>query len=628
LADGSQSGVVPPGSLYAFGIECLHETTAALCDRVAVTSGFVQHPCPYHAQLLCKDLVERAQLICGVGSMTAAQESEFVSAFDWAVIRLATYFPASASQARLLFGSVSLLTKDRPRPRSGKGFDSHKVGKGKNGKVFFRHVVLSAHDAIAWYRSAGGNGITTPIPAEPAEVGSSDGVALSPTSFKDDPQWPSLGIPLGSDLLSHTGGPGDPAPFCGAGAPRIHRRFGDNTGFDAIIADSSTISFLKRRLHLDLSNYAEYLGGLALVVPDSVLRRVQHFLVPAQTAGESERVIYRLLSRPGQSLNDLKLTVLERRSNLLSRFQTVDVPADGLVTVESSLPFDQTGYAISHAVQGVIAYQQPLPFIRAVRASVGVMGRSVKVQAPRTESPLSQTDSYEVTEFSNEIPIGVGEERRDAIVNVVEAEQRRIRRSAAKQYKQTWFDDGQRDEAMSFLRRQLAQARSSVMVADPYFGARQILQFLHAVPRTQIDFTILTSRLAFEGGVAEVMDTTQDGSKDQADAVTGAVTESEKLTSFTRSLGTLSERGMKSVTTLILSGKPPPLHDRFLVIDEEVLFLGNSLNALGERASLILQVPDSEPILANLRSMAKMAIRFEAYVSQRQQASGLPLGGT
>lgn len=145
-------------------------------------------------------------------------------------------------------------------------------------------------------------------------------------------------------------------------------------------------------------------------------------------------------TRPGQSLNDLKLTVLERRSNLLSWFQTVDVPADGLVTVESSLPFDQTGYAISHAVQGVIAYQQPLPFIRAVRASVGLMGRSVRVQAPRTESPRSQTDNYEITEFSNEIPIGVGEERRDAIVNVVEAEQRRIRRSAAKQYKQTWFD--------------------------------------------------------------------------------------------------------------------------------------------------------------------------------------------
>lgn len=65
----------------------------------------------------------------------------------------------------------------------------------------------------------------------------------------------------------------------------------DSTGFDAIIADSPTLSFLTRRLHLDLSDYAEYLGGLALVVPDSVLRRVQHFLGPVQNADGPERVI-------------------------------------------------------------------------------------------------------------------------------------------------------------------------------------------------------------------------------------------------------------------------------------------------------------------------------------------------
>jgi len=65
--------------------------------------------------------------------MMATQAGEFASAFDWAVIRLATYFPASASQARLLFGSVSLLTKDRPRPATSIGADSHKVGKGKSG---------------------------------------------------------------------------------------------------------------------------------------------------------------------------------------------------------------------------------------------------------------------------------------------------------------------------------------------------------------------------------------------------------------------------------------------------------------------------------------------------------------
>ncbi|WP_155623536.1 VPA1262 family N-terminal domain-containing protein [Burkholderia vietnamiensis] len=231
------------------------------------------------------------------------------------------------------------------------------MARGKSGKLFFRRTVLSAREAIAWYRSVGAHGITTPVPTDPSEVeDDKDGIPLTLTTFTDDPPWPSLGVPLGTDLFSSAGGPGDPAPFRGSGSPRVHRRFGDNTGFEAVIADDAAVSFLNRRLHLELADYTEYLGGLALVVPDPVLRRVQHFLIPAEDAGGRERVVYRLVSRPGQNFRDLKLTVIERRSNLLSRFQTVDVPDDGLVTVESSIPFDQTGYAISHNRQGVIAY--------------------------------------------------------------------------------------------------------------------------------------------------------------------------------------------------------------------------------------------------------------------------------
>ena len=66
---------------------------------------------------------------------------------------------------------------------------------------------------------------------------------------------------------------------------------------------------------------------------------------------------------------------------------------------------------------------------------------------------------------------------------------------------------------------------------------------------------------------------------------------------------------MKTVTALVLNGRVPPLHDRFLVIDGVALFLGNSLNALGHRASLISSVPDSEPILAKLRVMAGLSFR-------------------
>ncbi len=455
-----------------------------------------------------------------------------------------------------------------------------------------------------------------------------DGMPLSPTSFEDDPQWPSLGVPLGTDLFSSAGGPGDPAPFLGAGSPRIHRRFGDDSGFDAVLSDASAIDFLKRRLHLDLSDYTEYLGGLALVVPDPVIRHVQQLLVPPQNSDRPERLVLRLVPRTGQNLSDLKLTVLERRSSLLSRFEPVDVQPNGLVTVESCLPFDQAGYAISHPEQGVLAYQQPVAFIRAVSVSLGVTGRRVRVQAPQTESPRSPVDNYEVTEIAHDIPINVGEERRGVGVRIIEAEQRRVKRAEAKRHRQTWFDDGQRDRAILFLREQISRARTSVMVADPYFGALQIPQFLHAVPRTAIDFTILTSRLAFESGDNGDIEGAQTDGQDHTEDTSSFATESGRLASFSRSLATLSQRGMRRVSVLVLNGRRPPLHDRFLVIDDEVLFLGNSLNALGTRASLILSVPDNEPILEKLLAMASLAQPFESYASQRNHTSDSPFRGT
>jgi hypothetical protein len=261
-----------------------------------------------------------------------------------------------------------------------------------------------------------------------------------------------------------------------------------------------------------------------------------------------------------------------------------------------------------------------------IKGTLGVAGRKVKVQAPRTESPRSRTDTYEVTEFDHEIPFGAGEERNDALARVIGAEQRRIQRAAAKQYKQTWFDSGQRDEALAFLRQQLARAKVSVMVADPYFGWLQIYQFLQAVPRTQIDFTILTSRLAFESEFADSI-AEADEDVDEAQVASAPTPEPERLARFTRSLAELGRRGMKSVTALVLSGKTPALHDRFLVIDDEVLFLGNSLNALGERASLILSIPDSEPILAKLKAMASTATAFESYASRRLAMSTGARGG-
>lgn len=535
----------------------------------------------------------------------------FTDSFDWAVIRLATYFPEAAQRARLLFGVVELLTQERPRPRSGP-VEKLKIGPGRRASLFSRKTVMQAEAAIKWYRQSGYPDFLTPEPIAPEDGSAAlETAPLAASVFEDDPVWPALGVPLDADLFSGAGGPGDPAPFRGSGNTRVHRRFGDDAGFDAVLDNPAALQFLKRRLHINLGDYREYLGGLALVVPDPILRHIQHRLVKGTEANEAERVVFRLSPQAGQTLQGLQITMLERRSNLLSRFETIEVPADGVAVLESPVPFDQTGYVVSHPNHGVLAYQQPLPFIRAVRASIAVAGRRVEIQTSRTAARNSPLDSYRVTEYAQEVPVSVGEERRDAGVRIAQAAFRRQRRAAARQSRQTWFEEGDRDGALEFLRRQMARARTSVLVADPYFGGLQTYQVLHATPRTGVGFTILTSRLAFEGpGEPQV---------EGGNTTDSSAAEAERLDLFGRSLASLRERGITQVSALVLGGKSPKLHDRFLVIDDEVLFLGNSLNMLGERASLIMAAADSEPILSRLVQMARSAERFEDYRARRLQ---------
>jgi hypothetical protein len=394
--------------------------------------------------------------------------------FPWAVIRLATYVRDATSAPRLLFGTVFMLTNNRPCPRGGQGVERCRVGKGKGGTVYFRRTVLAGAAAVDWYRSASPAGLATPIPSNRDEYDAAyDGTPLAPAAFTDDPEWPALGLPAGSDLMQRPGGPGDPAPFLGSASAsaRIHRRFGDKTGFEMVTADAEAIAFLRRRLHADLADYTEYLGSLALVVPDPVLRGGHHYF-GSEEDKRFERLVYRLLPRAGQTLNDLSPTILEQRPNLLSRFETVEVPADGLVVSSRQLPVQSSGYVVTHPVHGVLAYQAPVPFLRTVSITRGRIGRRVRVEVPETDAAGAPVSTYDVHELDGEHPIMVGSETPvSGLARVIEAEERRERRALARRYDQIWFDSGTWSEPIDFVRSRVGQARFEVMVADPYFGA-------------------------------------------------------------------------------------------------------------------------------------------------------------
>jgi hypothetical protein len=68
---------------------------------------------------------------------------------------------------------------------------------------------------------------------------------------------------------------------------------------------------------------------------------------------------------------------------------------------------------------------------------------------------------------------------------------------------------------------------------------------------------------------------------------------------------TFLKRGLKAVEVRVIHNKDgePILHDRFLVVDGAVWFSGNSLNAIGQRESMIVKLPDPSPVIDRLNQL-------------------------
>ncbi|MGC9206487.1 VPA1262 family N-terminal domain-containing protein [Acidithiobacillus sp.] len=562
----------------------------------------------------------------------------FIDDFQWAVIRLATLQEKRGEPGRLLFATVTLLSPGRPPPSNMAGSDSKKLGKS-GMTVFFRRTVLNAQAAIDWYRLLGKGGSKTPIPSLQENICEKDGLDITVSNLVDDPLWPKLGLPMGEGLLAQPFGRSNPAPFIGSIPARVHRRFGNTEGFGLLLANDEALAFIARRLHIFMRDYPEYLGSVALVVPDPIIKQIDNFLIPASN-GQGERIFYRFVPRPEQTLDGLKIAMFDEQAYLLSNFETRDVPANGILEVDKGSCIGAYGYVVTHPVQGVLAYHPPAGFMRQIGLNIDVVSQIRKVSVPIGDSPKSPQTEYRVHRTQNAQSSVIGDEPTIPNVNmrVGIAARQREKAANALRYDQHWFGDGQRENAMAFIRARVGRARNRIMVADPYFGVLQAPQYLLAITSDSVKIKILTSRLAFESGYApevrqeETFSLTscsfiqklllflqQRCSKFKCNVVADTLT--PRFQQFDEEIKRVKTEGNTDVEVMVLPGKSPALHDRFLVVDEEVWFLGNSLNTLGVRASMIIKLPNPDEVIRKLEEMLKQAVSFNTYHQRRITAS-------
>ncbi len=541
--------------------------------------------------------------------MSTTTES-FVNSFQLAVVRLATLQVERNNPGRLIFATVSLLPFGRPPPPKMAGVDIHNLAK-KGSKIFFRRVVMSVTGAIDWYRSLEAHPIT-PLPSRKEDVVEKlDGIPIIVSKFEDDPLWPNLGFPICGRVFEHSLRSSDPAPFIGSSLSRVHRRFGTGEGFETLLSNEAALVFIARRLHINLKDYSEYLGSIVMVVPDPIIKQIDNFMIPANSE-QGERIHYRFVPRARQSLAGTQITMFDEQAGLLSGFESKDIPSDGILDIEKGSCCGSYGYVVTHPVHGVLLYRPPAGFIRNIVCNIGVVDQVRKVRVPLGESSRSPINTYSVNrtlpvrgvEVSEELPMP------NANVRVGIAANKRDKAICAAHYDQRWFGSGSREEAMDFIRSRVYRARKRIMIADPYFGVLQIPQYLLAITSGDIRIEVLTSRLAFETRFSE---------EDEVDEKTFCATSSfaEKLGHFNDEIERIKREGNTDIRVMVLKGKSPKLHDRFLVVDDNIWFVGNSLNTLGDRSSMIIKLPNPDEVLSELEDMIKESDDFETYRQRR-----------
>ncbi len=460
---------------------------------------------------------------------------------------------------RLLFGMVELRPHEMPRVASSMEQASRDEGKSC---LRYRRFALDVASAVGWYESAVLGDLRMPEASGDSTPG--DDVPLLGGPFACEPTWPYLEA---SNKL-------DFAPDW-ARRSRAHFLYAKeclpDSVLDVVRRDRNRLG---QWLHFDLVDlYNDYLGAICLVAPNPLFRSIEKSHLDQPNDGVAETIAYKLVARAGQCLDGTRLEIVNE--GLRGRMAPVTAEFDGTAIQELNFPdlVNKEGRTVTHPRYGLLQWNDPRPLIRTVQFGLSVESRRKNVVVP----PMGRkrpSYSYSVSEWQDAgvSVVGTTLDNTDVEARNIAAEQRRAR--SQRRPDQLWFHNA-REEAALFVRERIGQAQKSVLIADPYFAGHEMIEFGHAIQRPGVRLRVLTSKQGLKF--------------DPENAAIAAI-------ATFRSYRTRPE-------IRVLSGKTPALHDRFLVVDEDVWFSGNSLNTLGERAGMIVRLPVSEAVVGHLEDL-------------------------
>lgn len=499
--------------------------------------------------------------------------------YELAVLRLIWDVHRKNKQRTLLCGAVELLPIEVPPPLVG-GERCTRIGS--EHFLYACENVVPVDKALAWFRQATNGRLIRPGGNGKVDDDTPDSPLFAASVFDEEPRGPLLATASKRVPFS--------APWEAGARVRhlIPRSFRIEQVWSASEIDDA-VAWLKEDVPFDFGEFPEFWGSIHLIAPNPVFRRLYGRL--ERTDGQTALIIAVDLRR-GQSVQGLHFeleckgatgTLYVLRHKLQRVIERLILPG----------PPEEMYERVHDEHRGLLCERNSFMFASEASAQI-TMELASEERHVASALPDGTPANYSVPllgGLSQTFTVGKPATGREAIARLRSGRNERDRRDRGRQ-DQRWFRD-QVADAVAELRRMVSGARQLLWVADPYFGGDDLVRVLLAVRDPKVPIQ----------------------------AMTGA----EHLRKYAENLERQMQEAaasprMNPLAVRVMQGASPPLHDRFLLIDDDLWMLGSSLNSLGDRGSLLVRVPDPAPVLADLRTIWDEAEEFSVWFKRRREA--------
>ena len=467
-------------------------------------------------------------------------------------------------------------------------------------------TVLPVNEALAWYENADRGQTTVPGTTLP----------VATSIFGAEPMLGRL--VAGADVPF--------APNWHAG-PRLHRLIpleDHPPAVSNLLAGEQSSErqrtarlWLADRVHFDLLAYDDWLGGIALLAPNPIVRQFRSSVTGRQPdGGETVRVF--APPRQGISTDSLSVRVREMRFGASTTAHSVGVDLYGRAEVWLPEPVEDVVVELECERRGLLAIEGPYGFVRKIGGTIDHIspGAVIEVPGPRQGG---RSTKYQRQSRSSQAFEVCDDELPAARQRLVKLRERRRRRRGEAAPDAVWtrgaldeicfYDD--REAAADFIRQLVWRARRDVILVDPFFDHVALRDFALATSSNDVKVRVLLGRDHLKNS----------GESEQPLG--------ERLFAEIEQLRRRSAAYRLPIPDLRLMGVDcRKYHDRFLLIDTEIWHCGHSFNQVGRNeVSMATRLRHPEAIRDAMLADFDQAEVFEKVWLQSKLQSNGETGG-